>query len=309
MTGTVYYIILKGHTTGWLSTKTGAHSPANTYICSIFNGAHKKDSYVGDDAQNKRGILSLRCPIYRGTVVDWDGMEKIWHHTFSSELRVAPEEWPILLTEKPLETKINREKAAQILFETFNSPFFYLQMQAPLSLYASGRLTGLVVDSGESVTHAVPIYQGFALANAITSVDFGGEDLTAHFMRLMAKKHTFSTDASRDMMAGTVPSSAEAQVIREVKEVLCWVTLDFEQEPEVVFNPATQRSYELPDGQILNLGNELFYVPEAIFKPHLLGIEDQGVHLAAYNAVEKSDRNLQSELYGNIILVCSIRRT
>ena len=174
------------------------------------------------------------------------------------------------------------------MFETFNVPALFVANQAVLSLYASGRMTAVVLDSGYDVSHAVPVFEGYAVADGILRLNLAGQGLTNYLTGTLAEKGHLVVDK---------------EIVCNIKENLCHVALDFKQELEKASTSSgSGKAYELPDGKVITLGNEMFRCPEPLFQPLLLGITSPGIHQTCYDSIMKCELDTRKDLYANIVL-------
>ena len=252
-----------------------------------------KELYIGNETQLNRDMLRLHYPIHYGIVTDWEEMEKIWHHTFYNELKVSPDEHPVLLTEAPLNPKVNREKMTSIMFETFSVPSMYLQDQSVLSLFTCGRTTGIALNVRDGYSYILPVYEGFKLLYVYGRRPIH-DDLT-EFMRTLLRNRGFSFN-----------TYYEREIVRDIKAKLCYVALDFEAEMKKAESSSDIcKSYTLPDGQIITIDKERFICPEVLFKPELAHEEFSGIDTHLNSTIQRSPSELHKTLYNNIVLTGS----
>jgi len=256
---------------------------------SAMVGMGGKENYIGQEAQSKRGILTLSYPVDSGIIENWEDMTMVWMHTFNNELRVSPEGKKVMLTEAPLNPKENREKMVEILHERFSVDSSYVAIQAVMSLYATGRTTGIVVDSGDGVSHVVPVYEGYSLPHAVLRMDIAGRVLTNYMSAILAKNSGLS-----------LKSTAEIEIARDIKEKLCYIANDFDREKEECDKNRVE--YEIPDGQKFMIGRERVECPEVLFDPSLMGQDVAGIHEKTYDSINACDIDIRLDLFENIVL-------
>jgi actin-related protein len=282
---------------------SGTDAPTVTFASCVGYPKNKammtggnKEYYVGEEAQQKRGILVLKFPLEHGVITNWEDMEKIWAHTFDNELRVVvggeteedEDVQGVLLTEAPMNPRENRERMTQIMFETFNARRFYVAIQAVLSLYASGRTTGVVVDCGDGVSHTVPIYEGYSMPHAIQRINLAGRDLTDYICKILTESKI------------NLHTSAERMSAMKIKEELCYVSMNFAEEVDNF--AGKEKQFELPDMSIVTVHNQIIRCPELMFKPSMDGKEMMGLHELTKKTVDDCDLDVRKDLIANIVM-------
>lgn len=291
----------------------------------------KRKLYVGSQALGyRRDFMEVIPALKDGIVADWDVVDSIWDHAFRERLLIDPKEHPILLAEPSSNSQQQRERAAELMFESHKVPALFLAKNAVLTSFASGRPTSLVVDCGGGSTTVAAVHDGYVLQKAVVSSPIGGEVLTDCLMRFLESKgilvkprYSFKRKEARpgefqivdlDFPNTTASYKRYSQmfIVNDFKEAVCRV-------PDTVFDESSYSnipttSYELPDGQILEFGADRFKFPDLIFNPSLLqtlphmekldnlGHSLRGLPQMVIESINKCDVDIRRELFSSILL-------
>lgn len=255
----------------------------NSNTTQIMIGGQNKDYFVGLEAQEKKVLLTLRNPIKDGIINNWDDIEKIWNHAFLNELHAVSEDYPVLMTEKPLTVRPHRERMISIMFDTFNCPAFYSNIQAIFALFSLGKTTGVVWDAGEGVSHTCSIYEGCNLPYALIRSTISGQFLTEFLGKSISNDEIHVDLESAD----------------DIKQKYCQVSMDYKATLEETHELIP---YTLPDNSICKIGVEKFSVPEILFNPKIAEQSCESVQQGIFNSIDKCVIDIRADLYKSIIL-------
>jgi len=256
-----------------------------------FKNVELKDIMVGDECAQHRAMLETSYPIDHGIINDWKGMASVWDYTFKERLKIDPKEHKILLTEPPMNPKDNQKKILEHMFEKYQFEAAKVSIQAMLVLYAQGLLTGVVVDSGDGVTHIVPVWEGICPPTLIKRLNVAGRHITRYLIKLLqVRGYAFNR-------------SADFETVRQIKEKFCYVGYDLEVESRLALETTVlMQEYTLPDGRVIKLGRERYEASEVLFKPGLIDVEGPGMHEMLFGMIQEADVDLRSSFYKHIVL-------
>ncbi|XP_044195165.1 actin-related protein 3B isoform X1 [Thunnus albacares] len=271
----------------------------------LVRGVDDLDFYIGDEAVDKPNYAT-KWPIRHGMVEDWDLMEKFMEQVIFKYLRAEPEDHSFLMTEPPLNTPENREYLAEIMFETFNIPGLYIAVQAVLALAASWTsrqvgqrtLTGIVIDSGDGVTHAIPVAEGYVIGSCIKHIPIAGRDITFFIQQLL-----------RDREVG-IPPEQSLETAKAVKERYCYICPDivkeftkYDSDPGKWIkqyrgvNAVSKNAFHIDVGYERFLGPEIFFHPEFANPDFMQPISD-----VVDEVIQSCPIDVRRPLYKNIVL-------
>lgn len=269
-----------------------------------------KDVYVGDEVWAFRDVLQVKRVIKNGVVQNWADFELLLKHILHEDMGLPADlhEYPVLLTEPPLNPKANRETLMKCMFETFNFAAVYVANTATMSLYSTGAVTGIVIECGYDVSTSVAVFEGEPIPNSLRRLDVAGKELDNYMIRLLNMRgYRFNELRAIDQF-----------LIRDIKESLCEVASDAAalaeakaEAPEEEYNTASNGNDMLPGYEkkavpdVLSIGNERFDCPEALFNPGPITGKDllvPGLQKMVQQTAEAVAMDLVKPLYANVLL-------
>lgn len=252
----------------------------------------EQDFTVGADVYDNMMEYTINRPIERGVISNWGDIEILWKNAFENVLKVDPKDCFVLLTDAPTNEVENREKMTETFFEKFDTAGIYIANQAALAMYSAGRMTGLVLDCGYGLTCAAPVYEGYAIKDAILTANLGGKDLTAFLIRLLAER------------GYSFPSTpATLKEIKRYKETKCHVSLNYDDDIKVSSSLKDKGSFTLPDNQVITVDTEAIQCPEVMFSPKLIELDSPGIHKLVYDSFGKCEDDVRAALASNSIIL------
>jgi len=271
----------------------------------VAKGVDDLDFFIGDEATDKPNY-AVKWPVRHGIVEDWDLMEKYMEQIIFKCLKAEPEDHHFLMTEPPLNTPENREYLAEIMFESFNVPGLYIAVQAVLALAASWTsrsvgervLTGTVIDSGDGVTHVIPVAEGYVIGSCIKHIPIAGRDITYFIQQLLRERET------------GIPPEQSLEVAKAVKERFCYICPDiakefnkYEAEPRKWIkqfeglNSVTRQKF------CIDVGHERFLGPEIFFHPEFSNPDfTTPISTVVDDVIQNCPIDVRRPLYKNVVL-------
>lgn len=245
---------------------------------------------IGDECAKLRSFLDVKYPVDNGKIVNWTDMGYLWDYTWE-RLKIDPKDCNILLTEPPQNPLMNRKKMVETMFEKYKFAGVHVEIQAVLSLYAQGLVTGVVVDSGDGVTHLVPVFEGFCMEECVARLDLAGRDITNYLIKLLlVRGYAFNR-------------TADFETVRLIKEKFCYVSCDQQLDKKLALETTTLvQSYELPDGRVIKIGAERFEAPEALFNPQLCDSDGHGMSDLIFKVINLAPLDTRKLFYQHIVL-------
>jgi actin len=244
----------------------------------------------------------LDYPIKHCVIENFDDVEKIFNDSFCAG-KFAPEKSNIFLTDSNFDPKINREKLAQILFETFIFNKIYICNTSILNISAAGKFSSISIDFGFDTIRICPVLDSIVIKDAIIKYNYGGNDLT-EFMYHLAKKMDLSSYLINKLEGNShnILNTIGGITFQDIKEKVCYCASDIKEDLKKV----ESYKYELPDGTYITTKEERIICPEALFKPYLINIKENDIVKGCYDSLEKIgnyfEYAIKKDLLNNIIL-------